>query len=191
MSDVRANRSRATPGLGATVLRGLTEDELLELLNKLRLFAARRYYGQLNVDDLAMQGITDTLAGKRSWDVNYTPLQNLCWIVRSIASNQLQKEGGLPVYDLSAADNSSPSLLNTHLSPAEIYEADETQRNLGERIRRAIGGDNLLGRMVAFVLEQQTWKPKELAAKLNISEPAVYNAKRRIQRRLGTLLDKS
>jgi RNA polymerase sigma factor (sigma-70 family) len=195
MADAPDNDTRATAeqAHGAAVLQGLTPSELIEILNKVRLFAARRYHGQLNADDLAMQAITDALAGKRTWNANYSPFHNLCWIVRSIAFNQLQKEGRLLSHDPDAEAGSSRAvpLLPTHPSPAEIHETNETQRSLRELLRRAVDDDSLLLRVVALYFERQVWKPKEMAAALNVSEPEIYKAKRRIQRRLSKLLNKS
>jgi DNA-directed RNA polymerase specialized sigma24 family protein len=184
-------RAPAEQGHGAVVLRNLEVNELIDLLNRLRLFAAKRYFGRLNVDDLAMQAITDTFTGNRSWNADYPPFENLCWIVRSIASNQLQKESRLS-YDPDVETNSNQiTSLPAQSSPSEIYETDEIRRDLRALFRRAVGDDGFLRQVVTLFLEKEVWKPKEMAVALNVSETEVYEAKRRIRRRLGKLLNKS
>lgn len=195
MYDAPDNDTRPTveQSCGGAVVRGLTPGELVELLNKLRLFAAEHYYGRLNVDDLAMQAINDVLEGRRAWNADYPPFNNLCWIIKSIASNQLRKESRLIPYDpdMEVGSEQSVPLLPVHASPAEAYEANETQRSLRALIRRVIDGDSLSRRLVELFLEWQTWKPKEMAVALNVSETEIYEAKRRMRRRIGKLLDKS
>jgi DNA-directed RNA polymerase specialized sigma24 family protein len=181
---------------GAAILRSLPEDKLIDLLDRLRLFAAKRYYGALNCDDLAMQAITEVLVGKRSWNPAFTTFQNLCWIIRSIAANQLEKERRAIsiAYDADRIYVNSPHIINparAEHSPANDYETDETRKKISHLLRKAINKDSLLGRIVDTALNTGRWKPKEIAAKLNISESEVHNARRRIRRRLEGLLRKS
>jgi len=182
--DVRAAAERSD---GAAVLRGLDDAALISLLNRLTLFAARRYDGRLNAEELAMQAVADVLAGvRRSWDTDYPPFNNLCWIVRSIASNQLQKEKRLLPFEPDAeACAARPAPSQPPVS--ELYETDETRRGLRDLLRRA-ADDDLSRRVVETALEEDRWKPKELAAALNVGEADIYEARRRIGRRLGKLL---
>src|ERR1044072_3974257 len=174
---------------GAAILRSLSEGDLIDLLDRIRLFAAKRYYGALNCDDLAMQALTEVLAGKRSWNSSFTPFQNLCWIIRSIAANQLEKESRTISIDSDAKhfDVDLSHIINPESaehSPVNDYETDEARKKIGDLFYKATNKDNLLGRIVDFTLSVGRWKPKEIAAELNISEPKVYNARRRIRRRL-------
>ena len=195
MSAAPDKHTRATAGQsdGAAVLCGLGDDELAGLLDRLRYFAAKYYYGTLNVEDLAMQAIADVLAGKRAWDAAYPPFENLCWIVRSIASNQLNKEKQLLSYDAEGEAGSRQIEPSTppHESPSEIYETDEARRGLRALIQRAVGDDNLLRRAVKFFFEREVWKPKEISVELGVSEREIYEAKRRLRRRPSEQLNKS
>jgi DNA-directed RNA polymerase specialized sigma24 family protein len=195
MSDTpdKGTHITAKQALGAAVLQSLEAYELIDLLNRLRLFAAERYYGWLSADDLVMQAVTDVLDGKRRWNAAYPPFDNLCWVIRSIAFNQLQKEKRLlPIGQNRESDSGQPKLLPlTHPSAAELYEADENQRDLRKVLHQAVGDDGLLRRAVALFMNGEAWKPKEMAAELSVSEPEIYEAKRRIRRRLRKLLKKS
>src|SRR5215218_2601393 len=168
MSNVLENDTRATveQSDGAFVLRSLGDKELLGLINRLRLLAARKYYGTLDVDDLVTRAVIDTFVGVRTWNTNYSPFRNLWLIVRSIAYNQLKKDGRMPTRELDAEVNSgrAEALLPAHPSPAEIHKTEESRRALRELIRRAVGEDSLMRRAVAFFFEREVWKPKEMAA---------------------------
>jgi len=176
---------------GAAVLRGLKEKELVVLYDKLRVFASERYYGRLSADDLVMQAFADVLAHKRTWNENYPPFDNLCWIVRSIASNQLDKEKRLSPLELDTESGPGLTLPSAQPSAAELYEADERQRGLIKLLLSAVGDDSLLRRLVALFMDWEVWRPQEMATELNVGEQEIYEAKRRIQRRLVRLRKKS
>ncbi len=167
---------------GAAFIRGLTEDEQKALLDFLRYFAARRYFGRLNCDDLAMQALVDVLSGRRGWNPEYTPVENLCLIVKSIASNQLVRGRRESPLD--------PNVPSANLSPADRYEISEARLMLRLAFHRVASGDPHLGRILAVAFDMRAWKPAEIAAELQISVTAVYNAGRRIRRRLMRMLDK-
>jgi RNA polymerase sigma factor (sigma-70 family) len=181
---------------GAAVLQSLSEDDLIDLLDRIRLFAAKRYYGVLNYDDLAMQAITEVLESRRSWNPAFPPFQNLCWIIRSIASNQLTKECRIVSINADAGriDVDSALISNSaHVqpSPANDYETNEARQKISAMLQHVISGDRLLSRIIDFALNSGRWRPKEIAAELNISEPEVHNARRRVRRRLERLWQKS
>lgn len=181
---------------GAVVLRSLTDEELLELLNKLMFYAAKRYFGRLSAKDLAMQAVADTLAGQRTLNTAYTVFKNLCLILKSIASNQLEKEKRfLPILPdelgVDAGSSQSSPLLPSYPSPQEIYETSETQRDLGRQLHEAAGDDGLSRSVVEVSLEREAWKPKEMAATLNVKEKDIYNVRLRLRRRLRRRLNKS
>jgi DNA-directed RNA polymerase specialized sigma24 family protein len=189
-SDAHANVKQS---YGAAVLSGLTDEELLDLLNRLMLFAANRYFGRLNVEELAMQAFTDTLAGRRTWNTAYPVFNNLCLILRSIASNQLQKEKPfLPDEpDVEAVSSQSAPPLQSYPSPQELLETSETQRDLSDLLHKAAGDDELSRDVVELSLQREDWKPKEMAAALDVPEKDIYNARLRLRRRLSRLLSES
>jgi len=178
---------------GAAVLYGLDDKELLDLINRLRLLAARKYYGSLDIDDLVMRAVSDTFEGIRTWNANCSPFRNLWFIVRSIASNQLKRDGRIPTCELDAevtSDQTRPST-SAYPSPTEIHKTAESQRDMNALIRRAIGNDGLLRKAVAVFFKRGVWKPKAMAVELGVSVQEIYEAKRRMRRRLRKLLKKS
>ena len=177
---------------GAEFLAGLSHDEWLDLLNRLRLFAARHNHGKLDVEDLVMKAITDVLTGRRnSWNAAYTPLGNLCLIIKSIASNQIAKDARLEFWDLTEKHVLNALSRLSHSSPEDIYEKSEIQEQRGRLIHRAVRGDRVLGQIVEFAIERNSWKPNQIAAELNIRKSEVYSARRRFRRRLSLILRKS
>lgn len=174
-------------GSGAEVLREMSDDQLLELLNKLTAFAAhqaKRYPRRLDGYDLALRAITGVLENRRrSWKPEFSPIANLCLIVKSIASNESKRKG---------EDQTTPAELEIPSvcpSPAEDYESNEFQ----QKLRRAFGAvaarDGFLGSVLGAADDLGHWKPREIAAELNIKAADVYKAKRRIRKMLTTLLD--
>ncbi|HEY0380464.1 MAG TPA: hypothetical protein VGC87_26360 [Pyrinomonadaceae bacterium] len=176
---------------GATILKSLSEDEWIDLLNRLKLFVAGHYYGPLDRDDLPMEAITEVLENRRTWNPDFPPFQNLCWIIRSIAANQLEKERRIvPLYPHARGADSTPTSnpAPAYPSPAEDFEASETHRRISDLLQQAAGGNNLFSRIISLALKKDRWKPKEIADELKVSEPEVYNARRRIRRKLRKLL---
>src|SRR6266550_8228038 len=88
--------SRDPRGLvGAEVLRGLSEEEFDALLKRVIRFASRKCQDnrRLSPHDVVYEAITQIFTCQRaSWNTNYTPFENLCLIVKSVASNQLKKD---------------------------------------------------------------------------------------------------
>jgi DNA-directed RNA polymerase specialized sigma24 family protein len=172
---------------GGRILRALSEKEQVALLVRLNVYAARRYRGLLSSEDLVMEAWTAVLAERRTWDSDYPPFDNLCWIIRSIADKHLRRElRAVPLgySDGCLPDASTPVLysLPTQLSPASQYEASEELRNRLEQLRHVSKVDNSLRRMVMAAFEINGWKPRDLAEALGWSVSAVNNAKRRIKR---------
>jgi DNA-directed RNA polymerase specialized sigma24 family protein len=169
-------------GDGAAALRGMSEGELLDLINGLKVIAARRCFGPLNCEDLVMQALTDVLRGRRkgSWNSSFTPFENLCLIIRSIAGNQWDREKRAVPLDPDSAQFARPS-------HGDDYEAGESRRRISSAFDAAIRGDDFLRDVVALALDAG-WKPRRIAEGLRVDVSKVYKAKRRIRRRLESLL---
>lgn len=178
---------------GADVLRSLSPYELAILLDKLRAFVFNHYYGNLRCEDLAMEAMKRVLLGKRkSWNSAYPPFENLCWIIKSLADNQLKKEKRTASLEVAAPFGTDDldlerSFVSHNSSPAELYEASETKRFLCQLINRATNNDGLLGCIVELALDAGHWKPRLFARELQINVREVQNAKRRMQRRLEAM----
>jgi DNA-directed RNA polymerase specialized sigma24 family protein len=178
---------------GERVLRRLSESETDVLLEKLELFARRRYRPPLNSEDLVMEAVKAVLEHRRTWNTDYSPFRNLCLIIISIASNESEKEKrtvSLDTSDGSPPATSSPALIATtdRQSPEGRLEAAERLRRHCDLLRRAVGSDGDSGRIVEVALDKDGWKPCEIAAALNMRVSDVHNAKRRMRRELARLL---
>src|SRR6266446_2100470 len=80
-------RITITDNLGGEMLSQLSEEEWLDLYNRLRLFIGERYYGLLADEDLIAQAFVDVVEGTRAWQANKSPFENLRSIIGSLASN--------------------------------------------------------------------------------------------------------
>ena len=196
MTDTRksSNNKSQKDFTGATVIRGLSEDKQQELLARLYLFTKRHYYGPLNHEDLVMQAVADVLAGIRSWNQQFPPFENLCWVIKSIAGNQLRKEcRTVPLDSLSpiavGPSDTTFGLSDSSLRP-ETYEIKEARNKLIRVFREITRDDETLRQVINLALDLGKWKPSQIAESLNIEKSEVYNSKRRIKRRLVALLSR-
>jgi DNA-directed RNA polymerase specialized sigma24 family protein len=182
-----SSKNKQVAQSGAEVLNSLSEDQLKELLDRLRLFAFRHYHGALDCENLAMEAVKQVLAANRSWDPSSSPFTNLCWITKSLASNQLKKDErniSLEAASEILLDDSiaqAPVAVD-EATPANIFEAKEVARELSELIDRASSGDSILRRIIRSALKTDGWKPKEIAREFGIDTSQINNAKRRMQR---------
>jgi len=118
-------------------LRVLSEDEMLDLLDRLRSFIRARYGDTLNADDLAIETLLSILDGHRHCNPDFDLFQDLCWKVRSIASNQLKKRRREKSRDESLSEHDLSEVRNL----AEEYEAKERTANLLSTLLKACAGD--------------------------------------------------
>lgn len=175
--------------LGANLISDLPEDDLIELFNKLRIFARR--CGADDPDELANSAVCRVLAGSRKLNPNYSLLENLAYIICSLAKNESAKNRRLvqlPDTDVVASGLAGLSLSVDHVTPADSFEAAEEQMRVAEQlVRRATELDESLGRILESAL-RLGWKPREIAYDLRIPVSAVYSGKRRLYRHRATLL---
>src|SRR2546423_181220 len=92
-------RSKKTPErvrkavvVGGPILSAISEADLQRLMNRLLLVARRYYHGRISYQDLVSQTLTDVFSGKRLLDPELPLYKNLCRILRSIGSNEGQRE---------------------------------------------------------------------------------------------------
>jgi RNA polymerase sigma factor (sigma-70 family) len=172
---------------GGRVLRALPEDEMHDLYEKLRADTRRRYRRSPYKDDLVPEAILAVLENRRTWNLNLSPFHNLRGIIRSIASNEWKREKRSVSLDSSASHfltDSNPAFASVpaQVSPASQFEASERLRNF--RKAMAAEADRSARQIVETALDNNGWRPREIAAELKISVSEIYKAKRRILRRL-------
>ena len=176
--------------IGRQVLQKLTEEQWLDLLDRLTLFI-NSYYFDVDCKDSIQEAILAVIDGRRSWDLNKTPFNNLCLIIRSITSNQLAKDRRFtcldPDVENPTCDTAAMRPLN--LSHTELYERRESDENFMTRLHESLQGDDLSVRVTNHLLEDDTrWKPQKIAEHLGEPVRAINNARKRLRRRLKALL---
>src|SRR5438128_2186675 len=112
---------------GKMVLSSISATELKMMVNRLLIFARRRYFGRLDYEDIVSEALIQVWSGKRALNLDYTLFKNLVLIVRSVASNELLKETRyVSVDDIpksTLGDLTTRQQRQTYISnPAEIYE---------------------------------------------------------------------
>lgn len=173
---------------GREVLTQLPECELIVLWNRLLLFT-KRYYG-VDREDLVGEAFLSALQGRRSWNLRKTPFRNLCWIIRSITSNHLlQAKRFVP---LEESDHSSlPGLVaEATLQDQSLVDACERcviDESFHSRLRNLLHDDPLVHRIVDYLIETPLWKPMQIARELGVTPGEIYQAGRRLKRKLKNL----
>ena len=175
---------------GALLLSQMPEKELLRVIDRLRL-AARRYYGPLDPDDLVNETLKRVLTGARGWKSDWPVFKNLYWNLRSIAYDELQKDGRLVSLEEAIVDNErmwvGQEMSTAGLSPTDMLEMDENERLTKTALHLRTKNDSLLNRILEILLDTGKWKPKEIATTLGVDPKLVYSQKRRLQRRFAML----
>lgn len=179
---------------GGRVLLALSEEQWVDLYERLKAFARRDCHVTRNLHDLVMDAMIAVLEERRGWNPNFSPYLNLSEIIRSMASNERKKELRAVSLDSPAGcflDVTKPAFapLSARPSPASDYETAEALRNL-RKVILAIRSDAPLSRMVEIALYNNRWKSREIADEMGVEVSKVYNAKKRIVRVLARLFGK-
>jgi DNA-directed RNA polymerase specialized sigma24 family protein len=188
------NESHDPGGLvGAEVLRALTDKELDDLLKRAIKFACKRcqYGGRLSPHDVVNEAFKQIFTGQRaSWNTSYTPFENLCLIMRSVASNQIKKERIQQLPEASAESVLPKWSVSERRTPYDICIGKEDLRMRWGLVYSVSADDSLLGRMVTTAKRLESWDFRQIAHDLGVARSVVYQGKRKIQRRLVRALSK-
>jgi len=176
--------------VGQKVLLSLTEEQWLDLLDRLTLFTNSHYFG-IDGRDSIQEAILAVMAGRRSWDVQKTPFHNLCLIIRSVTSNQLAKDKKfvplddkteIPAFDI-------PLIPPLNLSHTEAYEQHQCDENFRSWLRKSLDGDEMSRRVADYLIEDNSGcKTGKIAEALGEEKKEVNNARRRLMRKLRVLI---
>ena len=169
---------------GVEVLTSLTEDEWFDLHAQLRLFIARRYRGPLRDESLISEAFKCVMQRRRQhWDVNKSPLSNMCDIVKSLAWNhrvKLKKEVSLdPLENFPRA-----STIDASQSPARVFEDREMDQLFISHVEKAVAGDTVLELSLPYLFADPPFKPAEIAAAIHVDPTEIYKALKRLRRRI-------
>lgn len=177
---------------GREVLSSLTDQQWVDLWNRLKLFT-RRYFN-LDGEDLIVEAIIAVMEGRRRWNLEKPPFDNFCWIIRGIAFNEITREKKsvpLACVTETTADCDPPSMPPSLPSQTEIYERQENDRNFSERLRQPLQDDSLSNRVVDYLIDDPAWKPKKIAKALGEEIKEINNTRKRLLRKLRGLLEVS
>lgn len=166
-------------GISIVDTPGPSAEELCDLYDRLRRFIKARYGDKFNDKDLAMETLLSVLSGHRHCNPNFDLFQDLCWKVRSIASNQWKKQRREESLGCRSADHPPKSG-----SPAEAYEAGESITHLLEGLLEACAGEPTLCAILRFVFAEGEWNSKRIATELRLDRHSVYTAKKQIKTKL-------
>jgi len=169
-------------------LRKLSEDEWIDVSNKLLLHAKRSYRGAPDCGDWVQQTIADSLAGQRRWDPALNTFGNLCSMLESVASNRLRTRGRETQLD-TAPDNhrqpsiSLPCICETPENPSQRFESKEEALKIRTSLNAVTEGDVMAQRLMTWVLNHDVWKPQTAGEELNVPTSEIYRTRRRMQRK--------
>lgn len=173
------------PSIPSRLERADWEDLLPRLLLVARRFYARalvHYRGAPEPRDLVQQAITDLMDGRRTLPEDVPLFTVLCGVMRSQVSNYVARQQ--PV----GSDTEHAAARHTMLTPDMAGSLDTTDGmatdDLRARLYQVIGDDELLQQIIDLLLEDSALKPRDLAEMLDVPVRTIYNAKRRLKRKM-------
>jgi len=178
--------------LGSKVLSELTENELFDLFRQLTEFVRRRCKNHREIDprDVVQKAFVRVRSGRRRhWNTLYTPFENMCFVVKDILYHE--RDHQMDQLEENWEQNVSSSLISNKVTPldillanCELKEQSERYRSREMLINSAIADDPLLQRLWSAVKNIDRWDTKQLAAELGVDETKVYQATRKLKRRV-------
>lgn len=138
--------------------------------------------------DLVGEAVARVLAGRRPWKEDLDFVAFMKGVMRSIASGEWKKSRRQDPIDAereNAAGNRSPKQQFAAETEAweESLDQDDAERVAYEIVAAASGNEILEKVVNAFLLEDCD-RPRHVAAKLGMTEKDVYNAVRKLRRRV-------
>src|SRR5690242_398747 len=187
----------------AQEFQDFSEEELLDLYKRLRLFTYKRYgwlphhLAGVDLDDLIQGAIADALTGVRQAHPDVPLFTFLCQTIRSKASHLWEKEkhfrrgnetseaqdavtldhllGGLPVENPLSSKTSGAS-------DRQVF-----YNQLVKQILSLVENDALLTRIVELWVETPDLKPQEIARELGLPMEHLRKAQKRLRARVKFL----
>lgn len=185
-----------------------TDEQWIEFYQKLRLFTFKKYAGlnlSLGVDleDIVNEAVADVLDGKRIWNRSvwgpsataYTPEQQLsasffgflCGVVQSKISHLRERSGRQESLD--AIEPHFSSMVNRYDRGGSSLTRSslEDQINFNEvteKMEELVSEDEASVRIIGALREVPDLSPQEIAKETGLSIGDIYNALKRIRRKL-------
>ena len=168
-------------GNGREILGSLSDQDWKDLMDRLKLFVKSRYYN-IDAEDLIIEAIVAVIAGRRCWDPTKPPFHNFCSIIRSVASNQLEKESRFTPFDAPLSLPSIPSY-------AEKYEQLENDEIFRSQLKESLQDDTESLHLADCIIDNPAVKPEKIAENLGEEKKKIYNARKRLRRKLKALME--
>lgn len=166
------------------------------LLERLLLYAARRTARVAGAaverpEDYVQRAVTLTLGGLRRQSEGVDLFAHLAGVVSSLVSHDAARGRRTGFLEDAPPGRQWPSPdPNAEDALALIAEA-ERQEALKDAILRALADDPLACRVARLLMEAETPPPpRALAALLGVAVDEVYRARKRLQRRIGPMLER-
>jgi DNA-directed RNA polymerase specialized sigma24 family protein len=182
-------------------LADMSQEELLDLWKRLRLFTHKHYgwltrkIGGLDLDEVITDAIEDTFLGKRRWppvdaqgqDKQIPLFTFLCQIIRSKISHIIKREKKMRSID---SDEELESLNQNELHTLRAHEQTDEQaryNELSDDLRKAVKPDPILEQIVELLVIKPDMKPNDIAENLKITDGILHNAQKRLTRKVKDL----
>jgi DNA-directed RNA polymerase specialized sigma24 family protein len=158
-------------------LKGVDWDDLLPRLHLYSASLIRSYnLEKISAEDIVNSSIMDLISGRRIWPTNLPLLTALMGIAKSKISHErerIQRE----------VDLDEDLFIEQEKVTSNVEEAE-----LRESILSLVRNDEKLTGMVEAILEEPTLRSSELAERLNITVAEVYHLKKRLSRKLSSVI---
>ena len=184
---------------GLEALNSLSEEEMLDLYNRLR-FYARFMYGwfRTDFDDIVQEAIVAALSGRRNWtvkdDLPIPPLQFIKGIIRSNISHEFDKK----YTEVLLEDNEERGLNEIWdwiitkksggwRSPEDAANIEATYHILCRDILHMVSDDSDLTDLVKALIDTPDATLKDLAERLDMSITGTHRALKKLRERILNL----
>lgn len=188
-------------------LKSATEETALEIINKAMFYANKRFkwveqkIPGVDLRDIVHESYIDVLQGVRSGPSELPVVVLVCNTVKSKVSHLWDKERRRLVQkELQEGDyddhaNTQVELITDQLREAQRYMVQTAGRSdeqmiyneLCKIILEKVGDDKTLAGIVELYFTDPDMKPQDIAKKLCLTPKDVYQALRRLRRRLQDL----
>lgn len=204
-----AGKRKPSPETRLTNYPDLTEQSWEDVLERLTLYAHRRYTrlvwrgvpgaqggtapGGVEPADLAAESIIDTIAGRRTWNRATEPdfLQFLRGVVDSklnhlaLSLENRTTRGTLPA--TTDAGEGIDVIPDETPTPESQVSAEEERTRLEAVIRSLVEGDALASQILECLRSDVT-RPSEMATRIGVDVREIYKAQKRLRHRVVTAL---
>src|ERR1700752_2449736 len=199
------------------LLSSMTEEEWLDLYNRLRLFTYKRYYWlrdqtNLDLEGIIQEAIIDTIQGKRRWpsvdkdtdEVKISRFVFLCDVIRSKVSHLWEREKrqlsldsfyeNTSVLEPKLGDSAKREVLLNE-SATEYWSLISRQdpysqlvhKEVVDKMFNLVSHDETLTKILQLWLQEPDLKPRQIAERMGLNVKQIYLILKKLQKRLVNL----